>query len=552
MALEGCCCLICGSCLEDQGGETERCLSRRAQWYHSDRQGHVTSLEKVLSLKQNTPELPKDKRSQQRETPKEDIHSSEEEGKSAVAPQVVASVLAALTHVALGTIIGLPGVILPQLTDRHSSDLYLGINQVALFGSLIHIGGIFGSMVGGVLNVHVGQRITLLISMPMTLVLWVALFFTNAVWLLLFLRTLLGAVQGLVGAASGNYVVEISQKDIRGRLTGFTDTGRQVGFLLVYIVGSLDLTWREVMLVCGCVTAIPPFIGFLFMPDSPRWLVTKGRLDEARKALSFFRGPHYNCQLEYDDIIHQFEQTTNNKMGFMDQLHQMREPSVFRRLVFLVFLMVAVQFTGNMSIATYVVPIFQATNSNMNSYTSAILIGGIRVVGTVISQLVVDRMSRRFMLIGPCLACTATLLTLGGYFCAQNQGLDISNIGWLPLTALMVYTPFVCIIQAAITILRAEILPTSIRAFSAAIVYVFFFTGMFVATFTFPAMVATIGEYGAFWSYAAACLLIALVVGHILPDTSGLSLEQIDDLFRYGKKHILQSVDQKISSPKIP
>nr|XP_053635097.1 facilitated trehalose transporter Tret1-like [Cherax quadricarinatus] len=412
--------------------------------------------------------------------------------------------------------------------------------------------GIFGSVVGGVLNIHLGQRITLLISMPMTLVLWVALFFTNAVWLLLFLRTLLGAVQGLVGAASGNYVVEISQKDIRGRLTGFTDTGRQVGFLLVYIMGSLDLTWREVMLVCGCVTAIPPFIGFLFMPDSPRWLVTKGRLDEAQKALSFFRGPHYNCQLEYDDIIHQFEQTTNSKMGFMDQLHQMREPSVFRRLVFLVFLMVAVQFTGNMSIATYVVPIFQATNSNMSSYTSAILIGGIRVVGTVISQLVVDRMSRRFMLIGPCLACTATLLTLGGYFCAQNQGLDVSNIGWLPLTALMVYTPFVCIIQAVLTILRAEILPTSIRAFSAAIVYVFFFMGMFAATYTFPAMVATIGQYGAFWSYAATCVLIALVVGHILPDTSGLSLEQIDDLFRYGKKHILQSKDHKISSPKIP
>nr|XP_053635096.1 uncharacterized protein LOC128690443 [Cherax quadricarinatus] len=95
--------------------------------------GHALP-EKVLSLKQNTQELPKDKRSQQRETPKEDIHSSEEEGKSAVAPQVVASVLAALTQVALGTIIGLPGVILPQLTDRHSSDLYLGINQVALFG----------------------------------------------------------------------------------------------------------------------------------------------------------------------------------------------------------------------------------------------------------------------------------------------------------------------------------------------------------------------------------------------------------------------------------
>ncbi|XP_045619012.2 facilitated trehalose transporter Tret1-2 homolog [Procambarus clarkii] len=500
--------------------------------------------------RQDTHKLPNGK--PQGSVEQKEVISSCGEAKPAVTQQVLAAFLAALTHVALGAIVGLPGVTLPQLTDPRSSDLHLGINQVALFGSLIHVGGVIGSMVGGVLNMRVGQRVTLLVAMPLSLVLWLALAFTPSVWLLLFLRALLGATQGLVGAASNNYVVEIAQKEIRGRLTGFTDTGRQVGFLLVYVVGSLDLTWREVMLVCGCITAVPPFIGLLFMPDSPRWLVTKGRLEEARKALAFFRGPRYDSQPEYDDIIQQFEHTTNNKTGFSDQMNQMREPSVFRRMVFLAFLMVAVQFTGNMSIATYVVPIFQASNSTFNSYTSAILIGCIRVVGTVVSQLLADRLSRRIMVIIPCLACSVTLAVLGAYFFVQSQQMDVSSIGWLPLTALMVYTPFVCIVQAAISILRAEILPTSIRAFSAAIMYVFFFMGMFAATYTFPAMVGTIGEYGAFWSYSASCVIIALVVGHVLPDTRGLSLEQIDDLFRYGKKYIMQSMNSRFPPQKIP
>lgn len=416
---------------------------------------------------------------------------------------------------------------------------------------MVHIGAVVGSIAGGLLNVHVGQRVTLLLAMPFSLALWLALSFTSAVWLLLLIRAMLGVTQGLVGAASGNYVVELSDSKLRGRLTGFVETGRQTGFLLVYIVGSLDLTWRQVILVCGCITTIPPFVGLLFMPNSPRWLVTRGRLEEARKSLVFFRGSHYDVQPELTDIIDQFNMTTKNKKSFKDQLQQMRAPSVFRRLVFLAFLMIVVQFTGNISIATYVVPIFQASNSDISSYVSAILVGTIRVVGTVVFLLVVDRVGRRNIVFVTCTTCATSLMALGVYFFLQHRGVDLSNIGWLPLTMLMLYTPFVCAVQAVTSLLRAELLPTSIRATAAALMYVIFFTAMFTVTQTFPAMVETTGEHGAFWIYGGVCVLIALVVGFTLPETRGLSLEQIDDLFRHGK-HTVNAIDSKVSSVKIP
>lgn len=465
--------------------------------------------------------------------------------------QLLGALMAAMTQLSLGTIVGLPGVTLPQLTDPHSSDLYLDTNQVALFGSLIHIGAIVGSIAGGMMNLYVGQRVTLLLAMPFSLALWLAMSFTSTVWLLLLVRTLLGLTQGLVGAASGNYVIELSSSKLRGRLTGFIETGRQVGFLMVYLVGSLDLTWREVMLVCGCITAIPPFVGLLFLPDSPRWLVTRGRFDEARKSLLFFRGSHYDIQPEFDSITDQIKRTSANKKSLKDQLRQMREPSVLRRMLLLAFLMIAIQFTGNMSIATYVVPIFQATDSGINSYVSAALVGSIRVVGTIVFLLVVDRVGRRSMIFVTTLTCATTMLSLGVYFFLHHRGVDVGDISWLPLSTIMVFTAFVCGAQAVMSLLRSELLPTSVRATTTAIMYVFFFTGMFIATQTFPLIVEGAGEHGAFWIYSGSCVLIALVVGFKLPETQGLSLEQIDDLFRYGESTV-QAINPRVSAEKVP
>lgn len=404
-----------------------------------------------------------------------------------------------------------------------------------------------GSLLGGVFNLRLGQRVTLLLAMPLSLVLWLALAFSPAVWMVQVARTLLGVAQGLSGAAASNYVVEVAHTSVRGRFSGFIDTARQLGFLFAYVVGSTGLSWRHVSLVCGFVTAIPPFVGLLFLPNSPRWLVTRGRLEEAHKALKFYRGPRYDVRSELSTITEQIERTSSSTMGTMDQLRLMREPSVSRRLVLLTFLMFILQFTGNITIATYVVTILQSSNTGVNAYTSAMLVGGIRVVGTIGYLLLVDRVGRKSIVLVTCLACSVCLTVLGVYFYLQNQGADLSHVTWLPLTILLIYMPLVCALEAATCLLRGELLPTSIRAVGAAFMYLFFFLGMFATAHSFPASVATIGEHGVFWLYAGSCLLMAAVVALSVPETRGLSLEQIDDFFRAQRKRTDISQIEKVS-----
>ncbi|KAG0719000.1 Sugar transporter ERD6-like 11 [Chionoecetes opilio] len=98
--------------------------------------------------------------------------------------------------------------------------------------SLLHVGAMAGSLMGGILIIYLGQRGTLLLAIPFCLVLWLSMSFTSAVWVLLLLRALLGITQGIIGNASTNYLAEVTQSEIRGRLMTFLDIGRQSGILL--------------------------------------------------------------------------------------------------------------------------------------------------------------------------------------------------------------------------------------------------------------------------------------------------------------------------------
>lgn len=401
------------------------------------------------------------------------------------------------------------------------------------------MGAMVGSLLGGVFNIYLGQRVTLLLAMPFSLVLWLSMSFTSAVWVLQLMRALLGIAQGFIGTASANYLAEVTQSKLRGRLMSFLDIGRQSGILLVYVVGCLNLTWREVMLVCGCVTTLPTFIGLLLLPNSPRWLVTRGREEEAYEALVFLRGPHYDSKVELQSIVDHFNKATANQKTTMEQMKQMREPNVLYRLVFMAILTVLVQFTGNVPIVTYVVPIFQAANSNLNSYGSAVSIASLRVAGTLAFMLVVERVGRRILMVVSCLFCAVCLLLLGVYFLLQNTGADVSTIGWLPLVSLLTYMPFVVAIQAVLSILRSEIFSTSLRAVAVSTMFIVFFMSMFAVAQMFPIMTETIGEQGVFWTYSSSCLLLGLITAVLLPETRGLTLEEVDDTFKYGKKIVL-------------
>nr|XP_053637557.1 facilitated trehalose transporter Tret1-like [Cherax quadricarinatus] len=290
--------------------------------------------------------------------------------KPVIASQVIASLVMALVEGGSGIVMAFSGITLLQLTDQQTNDLFLNQSQAALFGSLVHLGGALGSCVSGPLLVKLGRRLTLLVTLPITLASWLTLALSPTVWLLLTSRAILGITIGIMFTATFLYTIEIAHKNIRGILSGILTLTRQLGFILVSALGVSKLDWRQMSFVSGGMTTFPLFC-LLFLPNSPRWLVTHGRLSEAHKSLVFFRGKHCNCEPELLDITQQISNVSREVDNSWQQVRLLFEPSTGRVFFLLTFLTILHTMNGFFAISTYLMPIFKAVEASLDPYTSA-------------------------------------------------------------------------------------------------------------------------------------------------------------------------------------
>ncbi|XP_037801192.1 facilitated trehalose transporter Tret1-2 homolog isoform X2 [Penaeus monodon] len=458
----------------------------------------------------------------------------DDEEQPKVTCQMVAALVMSLTQLAIGTIYGFPGVTLPELTDPNTADLFLDTTQAASYGSMADLGGFFGSALGTVLLLKFGQRVSLLLGLPVTAGAWCVLVFSQTPTLIQSMRFVVGLTGSFMLPAGTMYMLEISHKKLRGLLFGIVTTSRQAGVLFVYAVGCLNLGWRYTGLVCAGVSLVP-VIGLFFLPNSPRWLVTHGRVDEAEKALTFYRGKLYDRKHEINAILDQVGQNARQNNGFLAQLRIMREPSTMRTLAVLIFISLLCNFSGYTVLVAYAVPILQSANVNLDVYVSAVVIGAARVGGTLVHLTVVDKMGRKPLLISAYTVCGLSMAVLGCFlYIRDNFGYEyVDHIGWIPLASLVVFVFFTGVGQPVVFILQGELLPTAFRAAGVSIVMILVFLGSFAAIRTYSLMSAVMGEYGAFWFYGGICLSIATVGCLALPETSGRSLEEITT----GKEH---------------
>ncbi|XP_069184553.1 facilitated trehalose transporter Tret1-2 homolog [Procambarus clarkii] len=445
--------------------------------------------------------------------------------KPTVATQVFASLMMEFMQLSIGLAVAFSGITLPQLTNPDTDDLFLTPLNQALYGSLVFLGLSVGCCVVGPVMMSLGHRITFLLIVPISVAFWFLLAFSPRVWVLLTSRVLIGFTIGVTSSATVVYVIEIAHQDIRRALSGFLLLSRQVGILLTSVVGISNLSWREMGYLYICVTAIP-FFGLIFLPNSPRWLVTRGRVSDAEKALYFFRGKHYDFQPELKAIVEQSENSSRGTSNYWQQLRIIKEPSVYRIFCLMSFLILCVAFDGSYSLTAYLVPIFKTMKTSLDPYTCSIIFGVVRLVGTFFFLCVTDRLGRRPLIIVSYCVCAVCLAACGGYFYMQESG-SAAGLEWLPLSTVYIFIFFVGTGQPIVIVLSGELMPTSFRAVGFSMLNLVAAIGMFAASMTYPATAETLGQHGAFWVFSVVCGTLALVSTLALPETRGRTLEDI-------------------------
>jgi sugar porter (SP) family MFS transporter len=408
------------------------------------------------------------------------------------------------------------GALLLIKTDLHASTF----DQSAIIGSLL-LGAVGGALASGYLAGAIGRRPTKIISgcIFAGAAIWSAL--SPNVWTLIVARFVLGVSVGTASFVAPMYISEMVPKRIRGGLVSFNQLMITSGILVAYIVDfalkDVANNWRW-MLGLGALPGIALAVGMFLLPESPRWLVERGREDEARAVLERAR-PNGGI----DEEIEEIEEVARESAKVRDLLG----PAIRPMLIVGLGLAIFQQVVGINTVIYFAPTIFQfAGVSTSKAIGQTVFVGVTNVVFTIVAVMFLDKLGRRvFLLIGTT-GLTIALVALGLFFEVPAVK---AHAGWLALVSLIVYiASFAVGLGPVFWLMISEIYPLKIRGAAMSVCSIANWGFNFLVSFTFLQLVDTAGRGGAFFVYAGLGVLAVFFFAWKVPETRGRSLEEIE------------------------
>ncbi|MDM5358786.1 sugar porter family MFS transporter [Peribacillus sp. RS7] len=401
--------------------------------------------------------------------------------------------------------------------------------------SSIMVGGILGVSVSGYLSDAFGRRKILMLAALFFAISAIASAFTISVEMLIGARIFGGVGIGLASALAVTYITECAPAAIRGRLSSmyqlFTIIGISATFFVnLMVAGSgthewgVETGWRW-MLGYGVIPALIFFVTLIFVPESPRYLVQKGKDQEALFVLSKINGKKLG-QEELKAIKKSIDSETNLSMM------QLFKPGLRKALGVGIFLALFNQVIGMNAITYYGPEIFRMGGfENNTEFVATSLVGLMQVAATVAAVIFIDKIGRKkLMAIGSAFMALFMLLIGGVFF------FDINN-GPLLIILIMGFTGAFCVSMGPIPwIMIPEIFPNHLRARAVGLTTMFLWGANWaIGQFT-PILLNGLGGAITFWIFAAINVICFIFVVKIIPETKNKTLEEIEEFWKPAKK----------------
>ncbi|MBU3573449.1 sugar porter family MFS transporter [Priestia aryabhattai] len=421
---------------------------------------------------------------------------------------------------------------LPYMSE--SDQLNLNSFTQGLVTSALLFGAAFGAVVGGRLADYNGRRKAILYLAILFFVSTIGCTISPNAAIMILCRFLLGLAVGGASVTVPTYLAEMSPAESRGKMVTQNElmivTGQLLAFTFNAIIGNMlgenPHVWRY-MLPIAAIPAVFLFFGMLRVPESPRWLVSKGKNNEALTVLQKIRESK-RAKSELQEIESAYEKEAKiEKATFKD----LTTPWV-RRVVFLgIGIAVVQQITGVNSIMYYGTEILK----DAGFQTEAALIGNIgngviSVLATFVGIWLLGKVGRRPMLITGLVGTTTALLLIGIF------SLVFEGSAALPYIVLALTITFLAFQQGAISpvtwLMLSEIFPLRLRGLGMGVT-VFCLWGInFLVGLTFPVLLSSIGLSTTFFVFVVLGIGAILFVKKFLPETKGLTLEELEQRFR--------------------
>jgi sugar porter (SP) family MFS transporter len=388
-----------------------------------------------------------------------------------------------------------------------------------LTGSLA-LGCIVGCLVAGNLADRFGRKPGLLTAALIFAVSALGMSAAPSLNVFIIMRFAAGIGVGMASILSPLYIAEVSPAHVRGRNVAINQLTIVIGILVTNLVNySLadngPDAWRW-MFGLGCVPAILFFIGVLFLPESPRFLVKAGKTGRARSVLGRIGNGGFadSTMTSIEASLHD-----TSRVSIREVFTKAVRPAVFIGIGLAVFQ----QFCGINVVFNYTSTIFKSVGADLDrQLLETVSIGIVNLIFTVLAMLLVDRLGRRPLMLFGAAGLAISYLVLSTLLRVQASPAFVSVF---VLISIGIYGTSL----APVTwVLISEIFPNRVRGKASSIAVVSLWAAYFILVFTFPVMAEKLGTYGPFYVYAAICVLGFIFIKWRVKETKGKTLEELE------------------------
>ncbi|XP_021718474.1 probable polyol transporter 3 [Chenopodium quinoa] len=450
-------------------------------------------------------------------------------------------------------------------------DLKINDTQIEVLAGILNLCALVGSLIAGRTSDYIGRRYTIVVASTLFLLGSILMGYGMNFAVLMTGRCIAGFGVGFALMIAPIYTAEISSATHRGKLSSLPEFCISLGILLGYVSNymfgklTLKLGWR-LMLGVAAIPSLGLIFGVLKMPESPRWLVMKGRTEDAKRVLKLVSNSKHEAEIRLEDII-----TTVESSKMLDKKSQ-TEFSLWKELLFkptlavrwTLFAAIGIHFfehaTGIEAVILYSPRIFKAVGitSKNKLLLANVGLGVVKTLFILVATFLLDKVGRRPLLLtstaGVILALialgvgltftscyphgntTSAMLPIQEKFCRLPIVANSKNhASWalaLSICATYIYMAFFSIGISPITwVYTSEIFPLKFRAVGAGLAVAVNRFMNAAVSMSFISMYKAITIGGTFFLFGGLAMMAWLFFYFFLPETKGKSLEEIEMMF---------------------
>ncbi|KAG0714148.1 Facilitated trehalose transporter Tret1 [Chionoecetes opilio] len=445
----------------------------------------------------------------------------DEEAKKISLKHVAILLVVALTSITQGAATKGWTAVLPRMQDDTHSFVDTD-DDVAWLVSMTSIVGIFASLATGPLVEWAGPRRVLTIALGVSTALWLVMAFPPHKAVLFIARAGLVASVYSISTISLPLLAELSPKHVRGSISTLSEFAASIGMLYGYLMALL-FPWQIATALCALTSAVM-LLPMCFVPESPYWLVRRGRNEAAKASLQRLLGPTAEVKQQLEAIT---SMPAATQTSLMQQFTQLGKGRNARPVLLVLAFFVLRELGGRSCIMLYTVYIFRDAGVEVDAFTCTVLVGAVRVVCTCVTVSVLDRVGRR-----PLLVATAVLAAVAQAVCGLFLYLQVPGASWVPLVAVLVYTAAYGTGLGPIPwVYVGELVPSPVRTLGASLITACDALVVFGINLGFLKIISHIGLGVTFLSFAGLNFVIVIIVWLWIPESRGVSLQTLQGAF---------------------